>query len=374
MAQLQKFVERSGAEWNALIQKLPDAHILQTWEWGMVKADYGWTPSHYIWEDDEGGVCAAALVLARSVNLGGRWEHLKVLYVPKGPLLDWNNQVLAREVLDDLQKLAKQTSAIFIKIDPDVAVGWGEPGTAEAYDDLVGKTLLGELNTRGWHFSQEQIQFRNTVLIDLKQGEENLLAGMKQKTRYNVRLASKKGVNVRVGGVDAIAMLNEMYAKTAVRDGFVIRAPDYYELLWKIFITAGLAEPLIAELEGKPIAAVFIFTFAGVSRYLYGMSVDEHREVMPNYLLQWEAIRRSIALGSHTYDMWGAPEVFNESDSLWGVYRFKEGFNGKVLRTVGAWDYANKPMIYKLYTQILPRILDVMRRKEKNAIRKRVMQ
>ena len=91
---------------------------------------------------------------------------------------------------------------------------------------------------------------------------------------------------------------------------------------------------------------------------------------MPNHLLQWEAIRLSKDLGCESYDMWGAPDVFDESDSMWGVYRFKDGFNGITARHLGAWDFPARPLLYKLYTNFLPRILDIMRRRGKQATRK----
>ena len=107
--------------------------------------------------------------------------------------------------------------------------------------------------------------------------------------------------------------------------------------------------------------AVSLFYFAGQAIYLFGMSRDEHREKMPNYLLQWEAIRRAKALGCRIYNLWGAPDEFNESDGLWGVFRFKEGLGGYVSRTIGAWDFTPNPMLYKMYTEILPRVMDIMR-------------
>jgi lipid II:glycine glycyltransferase (peptidoglycan interpeptide bridge formation enzyme) len=118
---------------------------------------------------------------------------------------------------------------------------------------------------------------------------------------------------------------------------------------------------LIAEVQGEPVAAIFLFYFAKRAYYLYGMSGESHREKMPNALLQWEGMRRAKAAGCELYDLWGAPDVFDESDGMWGVFRFKEGLGGQVVRTLGAWDFTPSPMLYKLYTQALPRILDVMR-------------
>jgi len=355
-----------ASDWNTLICSIPSAqaHIFQTWQWGEFKQHYGWQASAHVWKGETGVVQAAALILQRSIKLAG--ITFQVLYVPKGPTLDWQTAPLVERVLHDLEAYAHDCSAIFIKIDPDVALGNGVPATEDALEFPGGLSVQAKLENRGWHFSQDQIQFRNTVLVDLALDDATLLAAMKQKTRYNIRLAEKKGVTVRSGGLADLDMLTGMYAETAVRDGFVIRSADYYQTLWRCFIEAGMVEPLIAEVDGQAIAAIFIFHFHGIARYIHGMSREQHRDLMPNYLLQWEAIKRSRQLGCHTYDMWGAPDVFDESDPLWGVYRFKEGYNGTVLRTLGAWDHTSSPLLYKLYTTILPRILNIMRKRGKD--------
>jgi peptidoglycan pentaglycine glycine transferase (the first glycine) len=121
------------------------------------------------------------------------------------------------------------------------------------------------------------------------------------------------------------------------------------------------AEPLIAEVEDESVAAIFLFSFAGRAYYVYGMSRNAHREKMPSYLLQWEAMKRAKAHGCKVYDLWGAPDEFNESDSLWGVFRFKEGLGGEVVRTLGAYDFAPNKMLYRLYTEMMPRVLNLMR-------------
>jgi lipid II:glycine glycyltransferase (peptidoglycan interpeptide bridge formation enzyme) len=113
--------------------------------------------------------------------------------------------------------------------------------------------------------------------------------------------------------------------------------------------------------SGEAVAALFVFYFVDKAWYLFGMSRDAHREKMPNHLLQWEAIRRAKAVGCRMYDLWGAPDEFVESDPLWGVYRFKEGLGGELVRHLGAWDLPLRPFYYRLYTQTLPRLLDLMR-------------
>ena len=378
--------------WNSIISNLPNPHFLQTYEWGQVKAKYGWEPIYLVWDNagkmkEEKSVdhlssfvappSAAALILKRQILRNAFAARLSILYSPKGPLLDWSNEALRNRVLDDLQTFAKKQGAIFLKMDPDVVLGTGVPNSADNLIDYNGQTVMSELKQRGWGYSSDQIQFKNTVLVDLSPTEDELLARMKQKTRYNIRLAEKKGVSVRVGKPDDLPILYRMYAETSVRDGFVIRDEAYYKTVWGTFmankqspvstqsVQSPLAEPLIAEVNNQPVAAIFVFYFASRAYYVYGMSRDIHREKMPAYILQWEAMKRAKAKGCETHDLWGAPDVFNESDSMWGVYRFKEGLGGKVVRTLGAWDYAPNRLWYNMYSEIIPRVLDVMRSRGK---------
>ena len=394
----------SGSDWNTLITQLPNPHFLQTWEWSQVKSKYSWESMPFVW--DEGNqIVAAAMILKRALPISGFAARLSVLYLPKGPLMDWEDESLRERVLDDLQDFAKKQGAIFVKIDPDVILGIG---ITEKEDDFAreasaqrpvpervsnltfeetalsqehvprrimstGQNLQLSLDNRGWRFSDDQIQFGNTVLVDLSASEDEILARMKQKTRYNIRLAGRKGVTMRVGASDDWAMLYKMYAETSVRDGFAIRDEEYYLTVWQNFQPSNLqpvtktpaCEPLIAEVDGEAVAAIFVFYFAERAYYVYGMSTTLHRNQMPTYLLQWEAMKRAKSRGCAVYDLWGAPEIFDESDSLWGVFRFKQGLGGEVVRTLGAWDYAPNSLLYGLYTKIIPRVLDMMRMRGK---------
>ena len=368
-----------SSPWNTLISQLPSPHFIQTYEWGQVKAKYGWEPIYLIWSDrsymsyrsdqvdqiDLSDVVATAMVLKRRIPMAGMSARLSVLYAPKGPLMDWSNESLRERVLDDLGAFAKKQGGIFLKIDPDVVLGTGIPGGEDEIVHNGGQVVMSALKRRGWVFSDDQIQFRNTVLINLSASEDEMLARMKQKTRYNIRLAGRKGVTVRTGTLDELPMLYKMYAETSVRDGFVIRDETYYQTVWESFMRVDMAEPLIAEVDGEPMAGIFVFYFAGRAYYVYGMSRDAHREKMPTYLLQWEAMKRAKARQCRTYDLWGAPDVFDESDGMWGVFRFKQGLGGEVVRTLGAWDFAPNKFWYRLYSEVIPRVLDVMRSRGK---------
>ena len=369
MMRLERLEGTAPDSWDEIIAHLPGAHVLQTREWGLFKQGYGWQPQYFVWRSETGGVNAAAQVLGRAAP--GGW---KVLYVPRGPLVDWSDEAACAQVLDDLQSLARQRGVIFFKMDPEIITGWGVPSSADFQENPVGKRLLNAMQRRGWQLSPDQVQFRNTVWLDLTGNEEDWLARMKQKTRYNIRLAERKGVTVRLGQQEDLKLLYQMYAETSVRDGFVIRPEKYYLTLWQSFMSKGMAVPLLAEVEHEVVAAVFLFYFAGRAWYLYGMSRAAHREKMPNYLLQFEAMRLAKEKGCLNYDLWGAPDVFDENDSMWGVFRFKEGLGGKVVHTAGALDYSARSWIYTLYTRVLPRILDWMRRRGKARTQAQVQQ
>jgi lipid II:glycine glycyltransferase (peptidoglycan interpeptide bridge formation enzyme) len=370
----------AGQAWNRTILSLPDPHLLQTAQWAELKANFGWQPYYLVWTRNGGKIeliisqtgdlyisnpAASALILERKLLPG-----ISVLYVPKGPLLqDWSDPALVSKVLEDLMDFGRERGAIQVKIDPDVLIGRGLPGQADASQDLIGKNIQIEMEQSGWIFSREQIQFRNTFWIDLLDEEEKLLEQMKSKTRYNIRLSGRKGIQTRFGNQSDLAELYKMYADTSVRGGFTIRGEDYYRTLWDLFLDPELnhqidpiAQPIIAEYEGQPVAGAIFFRFGRRTWYLHGMSLPDHSDKMPTYLVQWEGIRWARSNGCAVYDMWGAPDQFDESDPLWGVFRFKNGFGGEVIRTLGAWDYPNRPILYYIYTRLLPVFLGRMRR------------
>jgi lipid II:glycine glycyltransferase (peptidoglycan interpeptide bridge formation enzyme) len=352
--------ESSTIAWKQAVASLPKAHALQSDIWGDFKSRWGWTAQRMTltvaessWEP-----LAAAQVLKRQVQ---RLPY-SLLYVPKGPILDYNDGALRRQVLIELEKLARREKAILIKIDPEVTRYWG---VEQERKSPVGAQFVKELQDRGWRFSAEQIQFRNSVELDLTRSEEDLLGSMKSKTRYNIRLASRKGIAIRRGTLVDFSAIATMYQETALRDGFTIRPIEYYLDAWQSFYDAGMALPLLAEFEGDPVAAVLLVRYGDRVIYMYGASTNRERKRMPNYLLQWEAIRWAKAEGCTIYDFWGAPDEFVESDPLWGVWRFKDGFHGDVVWHIGAWDYPARPFWYYTYSKLLPRYLDFLRTRQK---------
>ena len=353
--------------WDGVIKKFANAHVLQTWEWAEVKLKYGWKPDFHIWRDGEGNVEAVALILQRTLRVFKIGPQIQICYIPRGPLLDWADENLRKRVINDLCLYAREHKAIFLKMDPDLVIGNGIPGQKGSEENELGIKVREQIQNEDWHFSPDQIQFRNTVWIDLTLSENDLLMKMKQKTRYNIRLAGRKGVKVRLATEEDFSLLYRMYVDTSIRDGFIIRPKEYYLWVWNKFIKADMAKALIAEVDDEPVAGLFLFYLGKKAWYLYGMSTLKHRQKMPNYLLQWEAIKLAKSLGCEVYDLWGAPDYFNENDHMWGVFRFKIGLGGRVVRTIGAWDYTSLPFWYSAYHQIMPRVLNLtrtIRRKE----------
>jgi peptidoglycan pentaglycine glycine transferase (the first glycine) len=344
------------AVWRRALEQLPRDHVLQSWTWAQFKSRWGWTPLPLLLAIPQHSEkpLAAALVLKRRLP----WLSFSILYVPKGPILDYSDASLRRVVLAELEQVARQERAIFLKIDPDVVQSWGM-NTERA--SPIGRKFREELQQRGWRYSAEQIQFRNTVELALQRPEAELLAAMKQKTRYNIRLAVRKGITVRLGTAADFPAIAQMYQETAARDDFAIRPIAYYLDIWNAFYEAGLAQPLLAEYEHKPVAAVILVRSGERAIYMYGASTHIERRRMPNYLLQWEAIRWARAQGCEVYDFWGAPDEFVETDRLWGVWRFKAGFQGEVVRHIGAWDYPTRPFWYWLYNGAMPNYLAWLR-------------
>ena len=313
-----------AAQWGNFLADHPDAHVLQTPAWGELKAGFGWTPMRV-----QAGT-AGAQILFRKLPLG-----LTVGYIPKGPVgSGWG------EIWPEVEQVCRKQHAIFLKVEPDI---W--EGQPISDSDLVSGAMPAQ-----------PIQPRRTVEIDLAGGPDEWLARMKQKTRYNVRLAEKKEVVVREN-VD-IASFYRLMQETGQRDQFGVHSLAYYQRAYDLFSPEGTCALLTAEYAGQPLATVMVFAQGNRAWYFYGASGNAERNRMPAYLVQFEAMRWAAARGCQVYDLWGIPDMDEQAleeqftgrdDGLWGVYRFKRGFGGEVRRSIGAWDKIYQPLWYKAY-------------------------
>jgi len=335
--------ELSLPEWNTFLSKYPDAHILQSGEWGKLKSAFGWEAVRLASGD------SGAQILFRRLPLG-----FTLGYLPKGPIFSNQSSVISDQspVISDqfwaeVDAVCRARRAIFLKIEPD------------EWDDsplLLGAPRGCFAKGPGVRSSPHNIQPPRTIIVDLRGSEEEILARMKQKCRYNIRLAEKKGVAVRAW--DDIEAFHRMMLITSERDVFGVHSLEYYRRAYDLFHPAGMCELLVAEYEGRPLAALMVFAHGKRAWYMYGASTDEERNRMPTYLLQWEAMRWAKARGCTEYDLWGTPdedEATLEANfetrhgGLWGVYRFKRGFGGEVRRAAGALDRVYNLPLYRLY-------------------------
>jgi peptidoglycan pentaglycine glycine transferase (the first glycine) len=260
--------------------------------------------------------------------------------LPK-PVFSDQLSVIGEQFWAEVDAVCKNRRAVLLKLELDV---WSNETAS-----IV--TLHTTLRT-----SMHDIQPPRTIIVDLRSAEDEILARMKQKTRYNIRLAEKKGVTVRPW--DDLPAFHQMMLVTGGRDGFGVHSLEYYQRAYRLFHPKGMAELLVAEYENRPLAALMVFACGRRAWYMYGASTDEERNRMPTYLLQWEAMRWARSKGAEEYDLWGVPDEnedtleahFTErSDGLWGVYRFKRGFGGELRRAVQAMDRVYNPLLYQLY-------------------------
>ncbi len=341
------------AAWDAFVERRADGHALQTSAWAALKSRFGWSAGRVAILDGE-QIVAGASVLFRKLPLGlGTFA-----YAPKGPLVDWDNAPYVSTLFDGLDALCRAHRAFALKLEPDL----------EENDE--GRTTKDEST---WLPSDirpsSPVQPQRTILLDLTKTEDELLATMHQKTRYNIRLAARKGVVVREGTEDDLPAFYALTQVTGARDGFGVHSADYYRAALELFAPRGWARLFVAEvhetgIEPTPVAAIMVFAFGNKAWYMYGASGDEHRERMPNYALQWEAIRWAKARGCALYDLWGVPDkdeatlemqYLKRDDDLWGVYRFKRGFGGRLVRYVGAFDQVYSPLLYRAFLFALQR-------------------
>jgi lipid II:glycine glycyltransferase (peptidoglycan interpeptide bridge formation enzyme) len=291
---------------------------------------------------EEGRILAGAQLLVRPLPLA-----FSLAYIPKGPLVDWEDRAQATALVAGLHRVCRRQRSGFLKIEP------------HAPDE---DALRDTISRHGFVLSQFTVQPPRTMVVDLLPSEEAILAAMKQKTRYNIRLSPRKGVTVRTGTVENLPIFHHLMQITGQRDRFGIHSLDYFRAMLQLF-APDRAALLLAEVQGEPTAGLLILTHY----YLFGASSNDHRKKMPTYLLQWEAMRWAKARGCQSYDLWGIPDAdearleaefvahSQDSSGLWGVYRFKRGFGGRVTRDVGAFDFIYNRPLYWAYRQWMSR-------------------
>lgn len=305
-------------EWNKFVGSLPHSQFLQSWEWGELQP-----PARIkrlgVMVDDE---LAAVIFFIKNALPSGRHYY----YAPRGPVFKFsiiNSQFsidILNFLLEEIEKIAKEDKAIFLRIEPVFKI----------------------LDTKYKILNTIDIQPSKTIILDLTKPEGEILAAMHQKTRYNIKLAEKKGVKIIIGNQENFKDFWQLMRTTANRDGFRLHTEEHYHDV--IFKSNGLAKLLLAYYKNDLVAGNILSFFSDTATYVHGASANIHREAMAPYALQWESIKTAQARGCRYYDFYGINE------RLWpGVTRFKRGYGGVEKEYPGTFDVIFDSLWYNIY-------------------------
>lgn len=318
----EMITQQTRAEYEAFIQSHPQGHFAQSHLWGQQKT--AWDFQAIAVRDDSGAIRGALGVLIRKAPV----FPVSMLYICRGPVCDLDDHETMAQLFEGVRALAKQRHGYVVKIDP--------------YVKADNEAFKKELESFGFRCMQsgknfEGIQPRFVMHLDVEgKTEEEVLASFTQSHRRKVRTGPKKGVEIRVCGQEMIPEFTRIMVETGLRDNFVTRDEKYFSNMLK-----NLGEHCrlyMAFLGDEAIAGTLAIHFGDKVWYLYGASANVHRETMPNYSLQWEMIRWAIENKCRIYDFRGVSGDLDESNPLYGLYKFKKGFNSELVEFIGEYD------------------------------------
>ena len=318
-------------EYTSFLENQERCNFQQSLEWAKVKTS--WKSEVILAEDSNKKIIGSLMVLIRKIPIFGN-----IMYSARGPVCDIHNMEVLQQIADGAKKLAKKYNAIVLRIEPDIK------SDDEEFKNIM--LQLGFLIKDDAKNFRDEIQPRYVFRLDTKgKIEDEIFKAFHQKTRYNVRLATKKGVTIKDGTREDLKDFHKIMITTGIRDGFIIRPLAYFEKMYDELGPEHM-KVLMAYYNGEPISGVIPIMYGNKTWYLYGASSNEHRNLMPNYLLQWEMIKIALNRKSDIYDFRGVPGIADDSN---GLYRFKKGFGAEYTEFVGEVYMPFKPLIYKLY-------------------------
>jgi len=308
-----------------------NSNFLQSSFWGRLKESFGWISYNYNFKG------TSILILVRKV-----FGNYSIAYIPHGPELAVKVQtgLMLKEIGLEIKKNLSP-GCFAVRFDLPAGVFQADP---------VIFNLGPELKKA---FSD--IQPPDTVIISLKEDEEDILSRMKSKTRYNIRLSFRKGVIVKKTGIDSLDDWYKLYEETSLRDKITIHSKSYYRKIFELSSEGSelKEDPEIvlfrADYNNQLLAGIIVAVYGKRATYLYGASSNKNRNLMPAYALQWEALKYAKEKGCSEYDLFGIPPENNPDHPMSGLYRFKTGFGGDILHRPGCWDLPLKPVVYKVY-------------------------
>ena len=321
-------------EYTEFLESHERCNFQQSLEWGKVKTN--WIKEVVLAEDENHKIIGSICVWIRKMSIFGN-----MMYSSRGPVCDIHDKKVLEQLTDGIKELGKKYNAFVLRIEPDIKK-----------DDQEFRKIVEEIGYKIKDDAKDfkdEIQPRFVFRLDIKgKTEDEVLAGCHQKTRYNIRLAKRKGVVVKEGTREDLKDFHKIMIETGSRDGFIIRSLDYFEKMYDELAPKHM-KLLMAYYEDKPISGIIPIMYGNKTWYLYGASSNQHRNLMPNYLLQWEMIRQAIQNKCDIYDFRGVSGVVDETHPQYGLYRFKKGFGAEFTEFIGEVYWPFKPLTYKLY-------------------------
>lgn len=321
--------------WNRFVEASPTGNVTQTFEWAELRDSLGGDVLR-LGAVEDGELRGAMLLIVGRAPLIRR----PYLYVPRGPVVDDPASPALAALVAEAGRIARRRGAFMLKVEPSAPDG--------------DATWLAALARLGFTRNRYATHPRRSWVLDIRPSEEDLLAAMKEKWRYNIRLAGRKGVKVREAttGQD-LDTFYDLYVETAKRDGFFIHGKQHYADILRHYGERDAAALLLAEYEGTPIAGLFIVKCGPVTTYMFGASSNQHRNRMPNHLLQWTAIQWAKARGCTLYDFRAIAEVIDPTDDLYSLYTYTHGFGGYSVLALETHDKPYNAPLYWIYRRSL---------------------
>ena len=329
---MYEFVDTNNLEeYERFVEGHPKGHFMQSRKWAGCKSAWEW--AGVLTRGADGAVCGALSVLIRKAP----GLPVTLMYGGRGPVCDLHDREVLSALMEGARALAKKHNAYLLKLDPDVPMS-----DTEAADNLFALGFARKSASKNFEGIQPRFVFR----LDVKgKTEEEVFEGFESKTRYNIRLSARKGVEVRLCGEEMVETFADLMRETGERDDFLVRGADYFRTMLREL--GENARLYMAFYNEKPVAGTLAIGYGNKVWYLYGASSNSYRNVMPNYALQWEMIRWAIQRGADIYDFRGVSGDLSEDNPLYGLYRFKKGFSGEFTEFAGEFDYAFKPVLTK---------------------------
>lgn len=329
------FSENEEIQLKNFLNKNTKTNFLQSPEWAKVKNE--WKNEFIVIKNDTGEIKGTMSILLRKVPVFNRY----IMYAPRGFVCDPHDKNTLKQLFLQAKEIGKKYKAFIFKLDPDISV-------EDKYFAQIVKEL-GINTKKNIKNIKQVIQPKYVYRLNIKdKTEEELLKSFHEKNRYNIRLSIRKGVTVREGTKNDIKTFYDIMLETGKRDGFFVRPISYFE---KVYDEMGVehAKILFAEYEGKTIATAFPILYGNKVWYLYGGSINEHRNLMATYLMQWEMIKWAVQNKCDWYDFRGVSGFKNSKDPQYGVYKFKKGFNGEIIEFINEMYIVFDPIMNTIF-------------------------